>query len=396
MKEVISEAFAYVDSHKEEIVELWKDLVNTETGLECKEGLDEAAEKLKTLFEAEGATVELKANEISGKGIAATFGADRPGEPIMFMGHYDTVFKRGTVAERPFTIEDGKAFGPGVLDMKGGVTIAFYAVKALNHAGFSDRPIKLVLAGDEEIGHIHSHMVQVFQDEAKGCKVAFNFETGDVNNSLVVGRKGNIKAEMEVKGVAVHAGREPEKGRNAILEIAHKVIDIQNLTDFDEGTTYNVGVIEGGTVPNAVPDYAKIRIDVRYLDAKLSDRIISQLKEIAAKTYIDGTSTTVSFIGTEGVLYKPMEKTEGNMKLFEHVRNVAGDLGFGNPPIEPIVSGGASDSSYSVLAGIPTIDQFGVKGQWNHSPREYAVVDSIFERIKLTVASVSRLEEVKL
>lgn len=396
MEKVISKAFAYVDSHKEEIVSLWEEMVNTETGLECKKGLDEMADRLKALFEAEGATVEIKTNLKSGRGIVATFGADRPGEPIIFLGHYDTVFKYGTVTERPFTIKDGKAFGPGVLDMKGGVVTAFYAVKALNQAGFSDRPIKIVLAGDEEIGHIHSNMVEVFQQEAKGCKAAFNFETGDVNNSLIVGRKGNIKAEMEVKGVAVHAGREPENGRSAILEIAHKVIAIQDLTDFQEGTTYNVGVIEGGTVSNAVPDYAKITIDVRYLDESITDRIISQLKEIAERTYVEGTSSTVSFIGSGGVLYKPMEKTEGNMKLFEHVRNISQELGFNEPPIEPVVSGGASDSPYSVLAGVPTIDQFGVKGKWNHSPREYAVLDSIFERIKLAVASVVKIDEAEI
>jgi glutamate carboxypeptidase len=157
------------------------------------------------------------------------------------------------------------------------------------------------------------------------------------------------------------------------------------------------GALEGGTAPNAVPDYAKVLIDVRFPDEDLIPIIKEQLKTIADKIFVRDTKSTVSYIGdSNGIQYYPMRKTYSNMKLFEYVSLIADELGYNNPSIKPIVSGGGSDSAHSVIAGIPTIDQFGVKGEWNHSPREYALVSSIFERIKLAIACVIKIEEFSL
>ncbi len=190
---------------------------------------------------------------------------------VCFMGHFDTVFPRGTTAKRPFRIEEGKAYGPGVLDMKSGVTIQLFAARALMEAGYSDRLIRIVLAGDEESMHPKSDMPRVFEEESRGAVAAFNFETGDVNNSLVVGRKGTIAYDVVVEGVSVHAGREPQKGRSAILEMAHKIVDIQALTDYEKGITFNVGTVKGGVVRNAVPDFAEIGVE-RPRDGKRTSR----------------------------------------------------------------------------------------------------------------------------
>lgn len=393
MSQLLQKAFDYVDSQREEILSHWEKLVNMESGSSDKSGVDAVAAELYQWFSAEGGDMTLHRFEEAGNAISAIFGAERPGTPIVFMGHFDTVFKRGTVADRPFRIEDGKAYGPGVLDMKGGVVAALFTLKTLNHIGFSDRPIRLILAGDEEVGHAKSTMASVFVELSRGCLAAFNFETGDPDNRLVVGRKGSMTVRVEVTGVSVHAGREPEKGRSAILELAHKIIALQNLTDYDEGTTFNVGVVSGGTVSNAVPDRASAQVDIRFMDERLAENIQGRLEAELAHTYVPDTTTSVTYVGANKVSFLPMRKTRGNEQFFDHVCSVFKELGFAGSVPTAIVSGGGSDSAYSVLAGVPTIDQFGVKGQWNHSPREYAFVESIFERIKLAVASVVRLGE---
>lgn len=180
----------------------------------------------------------------------------------------------------------------------------------------------------------------------------------------------------------MHAGREPENGRSSILEIAHKVIDIQALTDFESGVTFNVGVIKGGMARNAVPDYAEIAVDVRVRAEEQMAWVDEKIREIAGRTYIEGTATTC--VLETGI--PPMERTAGNERLFEYVKSVIAELGLPEP--SPAVSGGGSDSAFSVRAGVPTIDQMGVKGRWNHSDREFAIVETLFERARLAVACV--------
>ena len=324
--------------------------------------------------------------EKAGNMLVAEVGAGRSKPAVLFMGHMDTVFPLGTVAKRPFTIRDGKAYGPGVLDMKGGIVAATYAIKALNAAGYDVRPLKVILAGDEEIAHANSNAAEVFMREAKGAAAAFNCETGFVDDAIVTGRKGTAVFTLEVKGVAVHAGNEPENGRSAILEISHKVIDIQNLTNWEQGTTFNVGVIEGGIVPNAVPGYAKIVVDIRYQDPALLPEIERQLAEVAAKQYVPDTTTTLT--QTPGIA--PMQTTEGVKQLFEVVKKTYAEMGLGTPYGKYV--GGGSDSSYSVIAGVPTVCAMGVKGGRNHSPEEFAIVDTLFERAKLMAFCTLNLE----
>lgn len=348
------------------------------------------AERVAKELRSFGAEVEILPFEKAGNSVSAILGKDRPGAPVAFLGHYDTVFPDGTVAKRPFRVEDGKAYGPGVLDMKGGVALMIYAAKALEEGGYRERPIKFIIAGDEEVAHVHSPMAKEYEERSRGCVAAFNCETGSPSNKLVVGRKGVIQCEMSVKGVAVHAGREPEKGRSAILELSHKVVDIHGLTDFGRGMTFNVGTIKGGVVPNAVPDFAAAGIDVRCVTVEQIAEAREKLLVVADRTYIDGTATELNFTSS----FFPMERTEGNERLFRYVAEIYEQLGLDAPTME--FSGGGSDSAFSVLAGIPTVDQMGVKGEWNHSDREYAIVDSIYERAKVLAACVlhiSRFEE---
>ena len=376
-KEARSIIASYVDAHREEMVSFWQEIVNMESGSQNKAGIDAVAARLGQALASEGAAVKIVEMEKAGNMLVAEVGAGRNKPAVLFMGHMDTVFPLGTVAKRPFTIRDGKAYGPGALDMKGGIVAALFAIKALNAAGYTDRPLKVILAGDEEIAHANSNAAEVFMQEAKGAAAAFNCETGFVDDAIVTGRKGTAVFTLEVKGVAVHAGNEPENGRSAILEISHKVIDIQNLTNWEQGTTFNVGVIEGGIVPNAVPGYAKIVVDIRYQDPALLPDIERQLAEVAAKQYVPDTTTTLT--QTPGIA--PMQTTDGVKQLFEVVKKTYAEMGLGTPYGKYV--GGGSDSAYSVMAGVPTVCAMGVKGGRNHSPEEFAVVDTLYERAKL-------------
>ena len=382
--------FEHIESEKESLLAFWEELVNMESGSRDKENVDRVAERVASELESFGVATEIIPCEKAGASVVGILGKDRPGKPVILMGHFDTVFPAGTVEKRPFRVENGKAYGPGVLDMKGGVALLIFAAKALEAAGFTERPIRFVLAGDEETAHCHSGMAKVFEEQARGCAAAFNCETGAIDNRIVVGRKGVIQGELSVQGVAVHAGREPQKGRSAILELSHKIIDIHDLNDFDRGMTFNVGTVKGGVVPNAVPDFASAGFDVRCMTVAQIGEARENLQKIAEKTYIEGTTTTLKFIAE----FIPMEQTSENERLFSYVQEIYRENGLKEPSME--FSGGGSDSAFSVYAGVPTVDQMGVKGEWNHSDREYALVDSIVERAKVLadcVLNISRFEE---
>jgi len=380
-------AFDFVDSHRDEMLSLWEELVNTESDTNNKELVDKLSDKVKVILDEIGMNTKIIENKNAGNCIIAKLGTDRIKKGIIFAGHMDTVYKKGTVKENPFKIEGDKAYGPGVLDMKGGIVVALYAIKALNSIGYNERPIKVIISGDEETGHSNSNGSQLFTDESKGFAAAFDFETSSTDNSVIVGRKGVSNFILEVKGVSAHAGNSPEKGRSAIEEIAHKIIDIQNLTNWDEGNTFNVGTILGGTVSNAIPDYAKAEIDVRYTVVDKRSKIIKSLKEITEKTYIDGTTSRIIV----NSYLRPMETTDGVIKLFKILQKTSLELGFGQ--VNPKTAGGGSDAANIVIAGVPTLCAMGVKGECNHTPREWAIVESLFERTKLIIGCVMNLEE---
>ncbi|MDU2065102.1 MAG: M20 family metallopeptidase [Sporomusaceae bacterium] len=379
-------AFSYIDGHRDEMISLWQELVTMESGSLHKAGVDAVAKRIGQVLDDVGAKTEFVEFEQAGNLLVSHVDATTEAPSVIFMGHMDTVFKTGTVAQRPFCIKDGKAYGPGVLDMKGGIVAFLYALKALKAAGYDKRPLKVLLAGDEEVGHEHSTAAKRMMAEAKGAAAAFNCETGFIDDGIVVGRKGTARFIVAVKGVAAHAGNDPENGRNAIIELAHKAIAIQALTDWEEGTTVNVGVISGGSVANAVPEHAQIVVDIRYKKPEAIVKMEESIRSVAAKTYIEGTTTTV----TRRPGIEAMETTAGVKELFALVAKVYEENGFGKP-YEKAVGGGA-DSAYTVMAGVPTVCAMGVKGERNHSPEEYALVESLFERAKLLAACVLELD----
>lgn len=379
------DVFAYIDDHKAQMMDLWQDLVNQDSPASYREGVDLVAKRVFKELEEAGASTRW---DEEGKALIAEIPGDSRA-PVLLLGHMDTVFPVGEAARRPFTVEGSRVTGPGALDMKGGVAVMLSALKALHSAGFSGRPLKVILVSDEEIAHNGSKATVMLQREARGCAACFNCETGYEDNSLVIGRKGGVVFKAAVHGIAAHAGNNPRQGRSAIWEMAKKIDDIQNMTDRDKGITFNVGTIKGGTVSNAIPDYCEVEGDIRFQDPDISPFVKEELLKVLNHTYIEGTKTEL-LLYHEGML--PMKMTEENRKLFEFVKKTGEENGI--PVSEGKLVGGGSDSGYVVYAGVPTVCAMGVKGRFNHTRDEYALKDSLFERAKLLGAVILKMNEV--
>lgn len=379
------DVFAYIDDHKAQMMDLWQDLVNQDSPASYREGVDLVAKRVFKELEEAGASTRW---DEEGKALIAEIPGDSRA-PVLLLGHIDTVFPVGEAARRPFTVEGSRVTGPGALDMKGGVAVMLSALKALHSAGFSGRPLKVILVSDEEIAHNGSKATVMLQREARGCAACFNCETGYEDNSLVIGRKGGVVFKAAVHGIAAHAGNNPRQGRSAIWEMAKKIDDIQNMTDWDKGITFNVGTIKGGTVSNAIPGYCEVEGDIRFQDPDISPLVKEELLKVLNHTYMEGTKTEL-LLYHEGML--PMKMTEENRKLFEFVKKTGEENGI--PVSEGKLVGGGSDSGYVVYAGVPTVCAMGVKGRFNHTRDEYALKDSLFERAKLLGAVILKMNEV--
>lgn len=383
-EEMREKAWAAIDADHENMLELWKELVNVDCGTANKAGVDSVANKLEKILQGLGFTTRQVQFAKAGNMLVGELG-DMTKPFVILTGHMDTVFKDGTAAERPFTIKEGKAYGPGCLDMKGGIVIFLSALKALLTQGYEEHPIKVILAGDEENGHANSNADEVFMKESKGAFAAFNFETGFEDGGLVVERKGVWQFTLEAYGRSAHVGNDPENGRSAIMEICHKAIDVNALTDWETGCTFNVGIIEGGTVSNAVPAYAKIKCDMRYNDYKYVAEMKKKVQAIADKQYVPDTKTVFTSL-TE---FRNMQEVAGTETLFELVRAAAVEMGL--PAPKPKAVGGGSDSAYTTAVDVPTICAMGVQGARNHTAEEYAVVSTLFDRAKLLVAVLTKI-----
>lgn len=379
-------AFDWVDAHKDEMIQLWKDMVSIDSGIGVKEGGMEMGNLCAGILEKLGFSIRRVSYEKCGDTIIAERG-DMTKPFVMLMGHMDTVFFKGEPEKRPFTIKDGKAYGPGVLDMKGGVAILLSTLRALEAAGAGDFPVKVLLDADEEPGHLFSNAPDVISAEAKGAKCAFNFETGFTDHSLVVQRKGCWRFFVEVWGRGCHVGNDPENGRSAILEMAHKIIEIEKLTNYSKEYNVNVGTIEGGTVANAAPAYCKVECDFRYTHPEDLPMLRQKVADVCSKTYVPDTTTKVS----DSVGFATMTRLPGNMDLLKVAQEVAAENGFPRP--EGRLCGGGSDAAYTTAVGVPTLCATGVEGARNHTVEEWADVDSFFRRVKQMVGILLKVKD---
>lgn len=368
-------AYQWIDEHKDEMVFLWKEMVTIDSGIGVRDGGMAMGNLCAGILEELGFSIRRVSYEKCGDTIIGERG-DMTKPFTILMGHMDTVFFKGEPEKSPFTIKDGKAYGPGVLDMKGGVTILLSTLKALHEAGFEDFPCKVILDADEEPAHVFSNAPEVIQKEAEGAKCAFNFETGFTDHSLVVQRKGCWRFFIETFGRGCHVGNDPENGRSAILEMAHKIIEIEKLTDYSKQYNVNVGTIEGGTVANAAPAYCKVECDFRYTHPEDLPVLRRKVDEVCSRQYVPDTTTKVS----DSVGFATMTRLPGNLELLKIAQEVAEESGFPKP--EARLCGGGSDAAYTTAMGVPTLCAVGVEGARNHTVEEWADVDSLFRRAK--------------
>jgi glutamate carboxypeptidase len=286
----------------------------------------------------------------------------------------DTVFPLGTIDKVPFCEKNGKIFGPGTLDMKAGIVISLAAIEEAQRSGL-ERPVTLLCTSDEEIGsHTSRQHIERLANESALVMV---LEGGLVDGSLKTWRKGVGEFWVKTIGRAAHSGGDHEKGRNAIEEMAHQVIAIQKLTDYSRQTTLNVGVIQGGTVSNVVPEEALVQIDVRVMQPGEWERLESEMSKL--KPVLDGTSIEV----TGGLNRPPMPFDETMKATFEKARSIAAQIGI---DLKAGGTGGASDANFVAPLGIPVLDGLGAIGEGYHSEREYIFTNSLQERAKLVAA----------
>lgn len=377
----------YIDSHRDEIIEQWKTLVNLEAESHQLEQLEVVVNHLYRIFTEAGVKCELRETHPEGpKMLIGEIGSGRLGQPIVFSGHYDTVFPKGRFGENPFHIEDGRAYGPGCLDMKGGIIMTLYIIKALEAAGYDERPLRVVFAGDEEGGPYHNTTPPVFREAAQGCKFALNMETGPIDNSLCVGRKGAIIGSFTVHGVAAHSGNNFDAGRNAVVDAAYKMLEIDKLTNMETGTNMNVAVVNGGKMWNQIPDLCEVTYSGRFSSVAEMDRVVKRIEELMSVPYVKGTTTDYK----PGLSGNPFEKSPQNLALWSFCSKVSQDLGLGE--MGNVVLGGGSDA-VQISNVCPTLCSCGVLGQWNHTEREYAVVETMFTRLMLWCEVVRRADE---
>ena len=350
-------------------------LVNIDCGSYTPAGVDAVGEWTGRFLEGLGATVEHRPDPDGryGKTVVATFDG-RVGAPrVLLIGHMDTVFDPGTAAARPFRIEDGVAYGPGVTDMKSGLLAGLYAIKALigELGGVPFERLTFVANPDEEIGSPTSTPhIRAIAPTVDAC---FVLECARANGDIVSARKGILDTRITVDGRAAHAGVEPEKGRSAILEASRIVRELHALNGRWPGVTVNVGVIAGGTRPNVVAERCHLEVDMRSTHAEGLDAVDAAVRAIAAATEVPDTTATVDVMAG----WRPMEKLERSGRLVEHAQAVAVRLGF---EVRDTSTGGASDANTTSGMGVPSLDGLGPIGGNDHAPAEYLDVDSIVPR----------------
>ncbi|MGC9421876.1 M20 family metallopeptidase [Vibrio sp.] len=362
-------------------------LINVDCGTYTLDGIKYIAEQFEAKFLAlPGWQVTQVDCDKAGIGLEIRNQPQNDNIDVMLIGHMDTVFAPGTASQRPMTIDEHKAYGPGVSDMKSGLLNIVFAMRHLNPAVLDKLSICICMNPDEEIGSLYSS--QWLQQVAKKSRHVLVAEAARADGSLVKARKGMARYKLEFTGLAAHAGNEPEKGRSAITEMAHWILAANRLTNFESGTTLNVGMVSGGAGANIVPEKAQAIIDVRFWDNDEYSALDQQLHQWLTTPFIDGVT-----INLQREAYKPsMVPSPQTESLMQIVEQAGQEIGI---EVNWQAVGGGSDANATAILGIPTLDGFGPVGAGFHSEKEYLQLDSIEPRIQLLIRVLEKLTDVK-
>jgi glutamate carboxypeptidase len=366
------ELLDHANSRADEILGTLRRLVELESFSTDKAGTDALSAYIRGRLESTGAVVQSVRQTTVGDHLIADVGQGE--SQTLILCHMDTVWPQGTIIERPFRVENGLAYGPGILDMKAGIAITLHALEAIRALGFKPwQRVRVLLNSDEEVGSTTSR--EIIEEEAKKSTHVFCLEPGaGPQGALKTGRKGVGMFQIKVTGRAAHAGNEPEKGISAVEEMAHQILKLHSLTDFSRGTTVNVGVVNGGTVRNQVAPLAEAMVDLRVASMEEAQRVEREI--LSLEPVLSGAVVEV----TGGLNRPPMERTENTAMLLEMVRRHAGPLGI---QLTEAQVGGGSDAQFAAVVGTPVLDGLGGVGEGPHAAHEYVNVAELPQRTAL-------------
>jgi glutamate carboxypeptidase len=314
--------------------------------------------------------------------VVARFDGPEARRPALVVGHYDTVWPLGTLKRMPFRVENGRAFGPGVLDMKAGLAIFLRVMELIQDVGLAlPRPVWAIFTADEEMGSPTSRWL--IEELARECAYVLVLEPGLADGGLKTSRKGVGRFRIEVEGRAAHAGAAPGDGRSAVVELAHQILRLDNLAQRGVGTTINAGLIQGGTAANVVPAHAWADIDVRVASKSEQARINAELLGLQPATPDVVMRITGSFNRP------PMERTPGVASLYAQAQRIARELGL---ELTEGGTGGGSDGNFTAALGLPTLDGLGAWGGGAHADDEHILIDSLHQRAALLAALLLELQ----
>ena len=345
--------------------------VNTDSGSGHEAGVRQVAALLRGRLEAAGIAVTTLPQPGWGECLLARIAGSNPAATghLQLMGHMDTVFPQGTAAERPWRVEAGKAFGPGVADMKSGLVMNVFVAEALARFGGNASPVHLLFTCDEEVGSPDCRTV--IREHVQGARAVLNAEPGRISGNVVNERKGSYRIDFEVHGVAAHAGINPAQGASAIDAMARKTLALHALTGCQPGVTLNVGMVQGGMASNVVAPLASAHLDLRFTADNDVNDVLARIRAIIEEESLPRTSGRI--VAQTGSL--PMARTPDD--LLHTYQRCAQQVGFA---VDGETTGGAADSGITSQMGIPSLCALGPVGGYAHSDREFCDLSTFVPR----------------
>lgn len=364
----------------EQTLENLKRLVELESPSSDKAAVDRLIDHLQGEIESRGGAVDRRKQPEFGDVLVARFGSGDQ-KPLLVMTHVDTVWPVGTIELLPWRIEGNHAFGPGIFDMKASAAMMLTALDIINELGLRTRPITWIINTDEEVGSPASR--PILEDLARASELVLCLEPPvPPDGALKTERKGVGMFTMTIEGRASHAGADHEAGISAVEELARQIQWLHGLTDYERGTTVNVGVISGGTKRNVVAAHAEALIDLRVTSMAEADKLVPTI--LNAQSSMPGTTIKV-----EGELNRPpMERTDAIAANFQRAREIGHTIGL---DLKEASTGGGSDGNFTAAIGVPTLDGLGCNGHGGHADDEHIEVDKIDERAALIAALLANL-----
>ncbi len=361
----------WLASQEQAMADLLAQIVNIDSGSGHEAGVRQVAAALRGRLEAAGIPVQTFPEPGWGECILAKVpGSDTAAAGhYQLMGHMDTVFPLGTAAQRPWRVEGGKAYGPGVADMKSGLVMNVFVAEALARFGGNATPVHLLFTADEEVGSPACRTV--IREHVQGARAVLNAEPGRISGNVVNERKGSYRIDFEVTGVAAHAGINPAQGASAIDALARKILALHALNACEPGITVNVGFIQGGMASNVVAPLAAAHVDLRYTAENDLDGVLARIQAIIEKESLPRTSGRI--VAKTGTL--PMARTPDD--LLQTYQRCAQQVGFA---VEGESTGGAADSGITSNMGIPSLCALGPVGGYAHSEREFCDLTTFVPR----------------